>query len=45
MDDIDDLIWKYNKERVIESLCDDEMAMVGSYSRRDEITAQNEENK
>lgn len=30
--EVDELIWQYNKERVIESLYDDEMAMVGSYT-------------
>ena len=32
MNEIDELIWQYNKERVIESLYDDEMVMVGSYT-------------
>ena len=30
--EIDELIWEHNKERVIESLYDDEMAMVESLS-------------
>lgn len=30
MDDIDELIWKHNREMAIESLYDDEMAMVES---------------
>lgn len=32
MNEIDDLVWQYNKERAIESLYDDEMAMVESLS-------------
>lgn len=32
MDDIDDIIWQHNKERAIEALYDDEMAMVDSLS-------------
>lgn len=32
MEDIDDIIWQYNKERAIESLYDDEMVMVESLS-------------
>lgn len=38
MDDIDDIIWQHNKERAIESLYDDEMAMVDNYTRHAEIS-------
>ena len=30
--EVDELIWQYNKERVIQSLYDDEMCMVESLS-------------
>lgn len=36
--DVDDIIWQHNKEMVIESLYDDEMATVESYTRRREIS-------
>jgi len=36
--EIDELIWRHNKEMAIEALYDDEMAMVGSYTRRREIS-------
>lgn len=32
MDDIGELIWQHNKEMAIESLYDDEMDMVDSYT-------------
>lgn len=32
MNEIDELIWQYNKERAIESLYDDKIAMVESLS-------------
>lgn len=32
MDDIDDIIWRHNKERAIEALYDDKMVMVESLS-------------
>lgn len=36
--EVDELIWQYNKERAIESLYDDKIAMVGSYTRRRKIS-------
>lgn len=43
--EIDELVYEHNKRMAIEALYDDEMAMVDSYTRAHEITAQNEENK
>lgn len=36
--DVDDLIYEHNKRMAIEALYDDEMAMVGSYTRAHEIS-------
>lgn len=36
--EIDELVWEYNKRNAIEALYDDKIAMVGSYTRRREIS-------
>lgn len=35
---IDELVWQHNKERAIEALYDDEMAMVDNYTTRRETS-------
>lgn len=36
--EIDELIWRHNKEMAINALYDDEMCLVESYTRRREIS-------